>query len=119
MSKSNLLRTNYTGRGKWAKLAEIINQIHRLLNNITCDGNYAIVTTEGIRLTSRSSSGSIFTGAYFCAGNYYSLTGDAQYAWRHNTSSGIGEWWPNPIPTQWGPDWIYRRTSDCRPIEYL
>jgi hypothetical protein len=76
MSKSNLLRTNYTGRGKWAKLAEIINQIHRLLNNITCDGNDAIVTTEGIRISSINGNASgAFSGiARNASGQTFVLT---------------------------------------------
>jgi hypothetical protein len=118
MSKSNLLRTNYTGRGRWAEIARIINQIHRLLNNITFNGNDAIVTTEGIRLQT-STTKTVFSGAHYYAGNYYELTGDAEYAWRHNRSTGKSEWWDKPIPQQWGPDWIYRRTADCREIEYL
>lgn len=58
MSRSRIFRTNWRGRGrKWRLIADALNLIGQVLNNVTIDGRDAELTLQGLALTSSGTGG--------------------------------------------------------------
>jgi hypothetical protein len=113
-------RTNYRGQSPSARIiAEALNRIGHALNNITIDNSDAVITQNGIVLTSAAFFPVPFQGRYYFEGEPYSLSGTPEVFWYHDETANLGFWSPGPWPERMPDLQYWRITAHCKPIEFI
>lgn len=115
-----LLKDTWKAGGKrWKALADYLNLVSILLNNIMIDGRPAEITRKGINLKSAAKSEE-FTGVYFFNSVKYTLSlANRKAYWYHDASDNTSHWSDGPMFNKWDNNLYWRKTDECRAVEYI